>query len=140
MDGISDYMGPVFEDYMGPVFEEICTEYLWRQAKNHALPFIPAAIGKWWGTNPIHKQQNDIDILALDKSGKEGLFCECKFRNRPMPMEEYDDLVQTAATFPNVTQKHFCFFSKGGYTRPVIDRANREGARLLGIKELFEMQ
>lgn len=44
MDGISDYMGPVFE--------EICTEYLWRQAKAHALPFIPAVIGKWWGTNP----------------------------------------------------------------------------------------
>lgn len=132
MDGISDYMGPVFE--------EICTEYLWRQAKNHALPFIPAAIGKWWGTNPIRKQQDDIDILALDKTGKEGLFCECKFRNRPMPMEEYDDLVQAAAAFPNVTQKHFCFFSKGGYTHPVIDRANREGTRLLGIKELFEIQ
>lgn len=130
MDGISDYMGPVFE--------EICTEYLWRQAKNHALPFIPAAIGKWWGTNPIRKQQDDIDILALDKTGKEGLFCECKFRNRPMPMEEYDDLVQAAAAFPNVTQKHFCFFSKGGYTHPVIDRANREGARLLGIKSYLK--
>ena len=57
-----------------------------------------------------------------------------------MPMEEYDDLVQETAAFPNVTQKHFCFFSKGGYTHPVIDRANREGARLLGIKELFEIQ
>ena len=80
MDGISDYMGPVFE--------EICTEYLWRQAKAHALPFIPAVIGKWWGTNPLLKQQDDIDILALDKTETEGIFCECKYRNRPMPMEE----------------------------------------------------
>ncbi|WP_337744918.1 ATP-binding protein [Megasphaera sp.] len=129
MDGISDYMGPVFE--------EICTEYLWRQAKAHALPFIPAVIGKWWGTNPLLKQQDDIDILALDKTETEGIFCECKYRNRPMPMEEYDDLVQATAAFPKVTKKHLVFFSKGGYTQPVIERAQREGTHLLGISDLF---
>lgn len=96
MDGISDYMGPVFE--------EICTEYLWRRAKAHTLPFIPAVIGKWWGTNPLLKQQDDIDILALDKTETEGIFCECKYRNRPMLMEEYDDLVQATAAFPKVTK------------------------------------
>lgn len=127
MDGISDYMGPVFE--------EICTEYLWRQAKAHALPFIPAVIGKWWGTNPLLKQQDDIDILALDKT--EGIFCECKYWNRPMLMEEYDDLVQATSAFPKVTKKHLVFFSKGGYTQPVIERAQREGTHLLGISDLF---
>lgn len=129
MDGISDYMGPVFE--------EICTEYLWRRAKAHTLPFIPAVIGKWWGTNPLLKQQDDIDILALDKTETEGIFCDCKYRNRPMPMEEYDDLVQATAAFPKVTKKHLIFFSKGGYTQPVIERAQREGAQLMSISNLF---
>lgn len=129
MDGISDYMGPAFE--------EICTEYLWRRAKAHTLPFIPSVIGKWWGTNLLLKQQDDIDILALDKTETEGIFCECKYRNRPMPMEEYDDLVQATAAFPKATKKHLIFFSKGGYTQPVIERAQREGTQLLSISDLF---
>ena len=129
MDGISDYMGPIFE--------EICTEYLWRQAKAHRLPFIPVQLGKWWGTNPVLRQQDDIDILAIDKTGHEGIFCECKYRNRPMPMEEYDDLVTATAAFPQITKKHLLFFSKGGYTKPVIERAQKEGTQLLGIEDLF---
>ncbi|MDY5103759.1 MAG: DUF234 domain-containing protein [Megasphaera elsdenii] len=129
MDGISDYMGPIFE--------EICTEYLWRQAKAHRLPFIPVQLGKWWGTNPVLRQQDDIDILAIDKTGHEGIFCECKYRSRPMPMEEYDDLVTATAAFPQITKKHLLFFSKGGYTKPVIERAQKEGTQLLGIEDLF---
>ena len=34
------------------------------------------------------KAQDDVDILAFDKTGKKVLLCECKFRNKPMPMEE----------------------------------------------------
>ena len=45
------------------------------------------------------KAQDDVDILAFDKTGKKALFCECKFRNKPMPMEEYDDLVMADRKF-----------------------------------------
>ena len=54
-----------------------------------------------------------------------------------MHMEEYDDLVQATAAFPKVTKKHLIFFSKGGYTQPVIERAQREGAQLMSISNLF---
>ena len=50
---------------------------------------------------------------------------------------EYDDLVQATAAFPKVTKKHLIFFSKGGYTQPVIERAQREGAQLMSISNLF---
>lgn len=110
MDSISDYMGPIFE--------EICTEYLLRQAKAHNLPFIPAELGKWWGTNPILHQQDDIDILAIGKTGKEGIFCECKYRNRPMPMEEYDDLMTAAAAFPQITKGTLCSLARAATQNP----------------------
>ena len=129
MDGLSDYMGPVFET--------ICQEYLLRQAKKRALPCVPAAIGKWWGTNPALRAQDDVDILALDRTDSEALFCECKYTSLPMPMEEYDDLVTATAAFPHITQRHFLFFSKSGYTQPVIERAAREGAQLLTIPDLY---
>ena len=124
-------------EYMGPVFERICQQYLLRQAKAGRLPFIPRKIGKWWGTNPVIKAQDDVDILAISASGTEGLFCECKYRNQPMPMEEYEDLLTATMAFPEITKRHLVFFSKGGYTQPVRDRAAREGARLLTIQDLY---
>lgn len=131
MEGLSDYMGLIFED--------ICKQYLVRLARNKMLPFVPACIGKWWGNNPHLRAQDDIDVLLLDRKGEEALFCECKFTNRPMPMEEYDDLIQASLAFPNVKKKHFMFISKAGYTGSVLDRGKREGTQFLGIEDLFRL-
>lgn len=139
--GTEDAAKEVTEDipnFMGMAFENICKQYLIRQAKAKKLPFIPYLIDKWWGNNPAIKAQDDVDILALSKDGKSGLFCECKFRNKPMPMEEYEDLIQAGKAFPNIKEKYFMFFSKGGYTSPVIKRAAKEGTILLKIQDLFE--
>ena len=129
MDDISDFMGLAFED--------ICRQYLMRQAKLRKLPFVPSDIGKWWGNNPAIKAQDDVDILALNKKKTEGIFCECKFTNRPMPMEEYDDLVIATKAFPDTMKKHLMFISKSGYTAPVQRRAEKEGAVLLTVEDLF---
>lgn len=126
---------PVF---LGPVFEDICKQYLIRQAKMQRLPFVPFVIGRWWGNNPLIKQQDDIDILALDKKGDKGLFCECKFQKNPMRMEEYEDLVTATAAFPEVKEKHLVFFSRGGYAASVKKRAEKEAAVLLGIDDLYK--
>ena len=126
-------------EYMGAVFEQICMEYLKRMALKKVLPFIPAALGKWWGTHPLRKAQEDIDILGLSTSGEDGLFCECKYRNRPLPMQEYEDVLSAAEAFPKVMRRYFVFFSKGGYTQSVIARARREGTVLLHIKDLYSL-
>ena len=101
------------------------------------LPFIPYKMGKWWGNNPLIKAQDDVDILAFDKTGKKVLLCECKFRNKPMPMEEYDDLVMAAEMFKNAEEKYLMFFSKSGFTESVKERAARENAVLLTIEDLY---
>ena len=83
------------------------------------------------------KAQDDVDILAFDKTGKKALFCECKFRNKPMPMEEYDDLVMATKAFKDVEETHLMFFSKSGFTEPVKERAEREHAVLVTVEELY---
>lgn len=123
-------------DYMGPIFETICEQYLIRLAKERKLPFVPFTIGKWWGNNPLLKAQDDIDILALDKKSEKALFVECKFRNKPMPMEEYDDLVTATKIFPHITEKYMMFISKSGFTEPVKERARQEGSLLFTIEDL----
>ena len=138
-DGACEEIMEHINDYMGPVFESICKQYLFRAARERKLPFIPFKIGKWWGNNPLLKAQDDVDILAFDKTGQKALFCECKFRNKPMSMEEYDDLVTASNIFTNVKEKYLFFFSKSGFTNPVIERAKNEGSTLLTLKDLYEI-
>lgn len=124
-------------DYMGPIFETICKQYLIRLAKKGELPFVPYTIGKWWGNNPIIKAQDDIDILAFDKKNESAIFCECKFRNKPMPMEEYDDLVVATEMFKHLKKKYMMFISKSGFTESVQRRAREEGTILLTLEDLL---
>lgn len=130
----------LINDYMGIVFEEICTQYLVRLIKARKLPFVPRYLGKWWGNNPVIHAQDDVDVLGIDSTGKNGMFCECKFTNRPMEMKEYDDLVMATKAFTEVSNKYLFFISKGGYTLPVINRAKEEGTTLLTLDDLFELQ
>ena len=135
-DATEEVIGEI-SDFMGLTFEDICKQYLIRQAKAKKLPFVPFYIGKWWGNNPAIRAQDDVDILALNKKKTEGLFCECKFTNKPMQMEEYDDLVTATKAFPESMKKHMLFISKGGYTTPVQKRVEQEGAVLLTAEDLF---
>lgn len=135
-DAAEEIMSEIF-DFMGLAFEDICKQYLIRQAKAKKLPFVPAFVGKWWGNNSAIKAQDDVDLLALNRKKTEGIFCECKFTNKPMPMEEYDDLIMATKAFPEKMKKYLMFISKGGYTEPVKRRAEEEGTILLTIEDLF---
>lgn len=99
---------------------------------------MPFQIGKWWGNNPVIKAQDDVDILALSKDEKSAIFCECKYRNRLMPMEEYDDLMTAAMAFPTIKNKYFMFISKSGFLKPVKKRADEDGVMLFTIDDLFD--
>ena len=136
-DAASEIMRDI-SNLMGEVFEGICKEYLIHQAKRRQLPFIPFAIGKWWGNNPVIKAQDDVDVLAIDRSGKKAIFMECKFTSSPMPYEEYVDLINATKSFPNIEESYLYFVSKSGYTESVKRQAKIDGAILLTIDDLFE--
>lgn len=125
-------------DYMGEAFEGICKEFFVRLAKRGKLPFVPYKMGKWWGNNPYFKAQDDIDLLMIDKTGKKGIFVECKFRNSKMPHKEYEDLKNAMLAFPYMEEKYMYFVSKSGYEESVIRHAEEDGAILLGLENLFE--
>ena len=122
---------------MGSIFEMICTEYMKRKAKAGELPFYPSVIGKWWGNNPEKKQQDDIDILLLDKDEKSAIFCECKFRNELFNKTEFEDLVSASSVFPE-KEKYYYLFSKSGFTKWMIDAANSaDNIKLIKADDLF---
>jgi hypothetical protein len=56
------------ETYIGPVFEECAIQYLWKETFKGKNKFH--TIGRWWGSNPKEKKEEEIDIIALDETNK----------------------------------------------------------------------
>lgn len=124
-------------DYMGKIFEQICMQYMLRQARAGLLPFVPKDIGRWWGNNPKKRSQDDMDILCLNYDGTAAIFCECKFRNEPFDMKQYNDLFAAADIFKKPKERYYYIFSKGGFNASVLEQAAKDEVKLVGLKELF---
>jgi len=81
---------PHLNTYMGLVFEDICKQWFFEQAKRNMLPFFAVSFGRWWGTNPKTRTQEEIDIMAMRKD--DAIFAECKWKNADVDMDVYYDL------------------------------------------------
>jgi hypothetical protein len=120
---------------MGLVFEEICKQYLLEQAKKNALPFLPGKIGRWWGSNPYKKRQEEIDIVTYRKDS--ALLCECKWTNTPMDIDVLTALTEKAGLFP-YKKMWLWLFAKTGFTDRLTHEAKKRGnVRLVRFEDMF---
>ena len=121
--------------YMGLIFEEICKQYLFREAKKNALPFLPGKVGRWWGNDPRKKRQEEIDILAYRKDS--ALLCECKWTNTPVDIDVLYALGNKEGLF-HYNQTWLWIFSKSGFTDRIIAEANRrDNVRLVRYEDMI---
>ncbi len=116
---------PQLSDYMGKVFEEICRQYLWKQLLSGNCPVEFASLGRWWGNNPKEKRQEEIDIMG-ERDKNTALFAECKWTNEKVDLGVLETLVKRSKLFSYKT-KHYYLFSKSGFTKGCIDKANEMG-------------
>lgn len=68
------------DGYLGRRFERVCAEWLADAALAGELPVDATRVGSWWGSNPIRKEQDDIDVIAADPDARTALIGECKYR------------------------------------------------------------
>ena len=108
---------PNMSDYMGRIFENICQQYLYHPQVYATLPFLPGNIGRWWGTDPVKKRQEKIDIMAIQDT--HALLAECKWRNAPVNQEILEQLVDKGRLFHYDKISYF-LFSKTGFTEDVL--------------------
>ena len=118
-------IAPQLSDYMGKVFVEICRQYLWKQLLSGNCPVEFASLGRWWGNNPKEKRQEEIDIMG-EQDKNTALFAECKWTNEKVDLGVLETLVNRSALF-NYKTKHYYLFSKSGFTKGCIDKANEMG-------------
>lgn len=128
---------PQLSDYMGKVFEEICKQFLWKQLLAGQCPVEFASLGRWWGNDPIEKSQAEIDIMG-EQDKNTALFAECKWTNEKVDLSVLETLVKRSSLFSYKT-KHYYLFSKSGFTKGCIDKANEMGnVSLVGFSNIVK--
>lgn len=86
-----------FNEFLGKKFEKFCLEIV----RNFIIPLpsTPEKAGPQWGKIPKAKKGEntyEIDIVALNKSTKQILFCECKWKNKVNAKKIIKELAEKA--------------------------------------------
>ena len=118
-------IAPYLSDYMGKVFEEICKQYLWKLLLSGKSPVDFSSLGRWWGNDPVHKCQVEIDIMG-EQDKNTALFAECKWTNEKVDLNVLETLVERSNIF-SYKKKHFFLFSKAGFTKGCMEKAKEMG-------------
>ena len=116
---------PYFSDYMGKVFEDICRQYLWKLLISGKTPIEFTSLGRWWGNDPVHKCQAEIDIMG-EQDKNTAVFGECKWTNEKVDLGVLETLIERSNIFSYKT-KYFYLFSKSGFTKGCTDKAKELG-------------
>lgn len=129
-------IAPELSSYMGGVFVEICKQYLWKLLLDGNCAVNFSDLGRWWGTNPKTRKQEEIDIMGTDKDT--ALFSECKWTNEKVDLGVLEALVERSNLF-RCKHKHFYLFAKTGFTKGCIDKAAEMGnVTLVEYEEMFK--
>ena len=110
----------------GKIFEEVCIKYL--KGNSRFIPFETKEISSWWNNNM------EIDIIAIGMNN-EMLFGECKYTNKPVGINVYNELKTKSTQFDSIN-KHYVLFSKSGFTDEMKKIAKKEKVNLKTIENL----
>ena len=134
MGRVKDVIDLVRKDmsqHLGAIYEKVAIETLWQNMEK-LFPF--SAIGRWWDNN------EEIDIIALNKDSDTILFCEVKWSEKPVGINIYDELKQKAQKVQwggKTRKEYFCLFSKKGFTDAMVKLALEEGIALFHEDKLM---
>lgn len=124
---------PQLSDFMGRVFEDICAQYLFLPEVYSALPLFMGNLGKWWGTNPRTKSQEEINLMAVHE--EKALFAECKWRNAQVEPAVIQKLLERGSLF-SYNEKFYYLFSKTGFTKGALAYGRENQVNMISFAEM----
>jgi len=115
--------------YMQKVFEDICRQWIVQRNENGRLPVKLVEIGRWWGVDPVLKNEATLPIIAY-ADDKHALFGDCVWSNEPVGVSALSSLDERSRLFryPN---RYLFLFSSSGFSEECADAARRIGANLV---------
>jgi len=129
---------PNLPAYIGHVFEDACREYMRRKNGTKDMPFMFNDIGRWWGTNPITKTQEEIDMIA--DADDNAIFGECKWSAEPVGRDVFEEIKRKSMMFERYKNKTYCLFSKGGFSAELKKAAVDNNIMLFELPDLYNAE
>ncbi len=131
------HIAPHINEYMGKVYEDICKQYIWHLLLTGQSPVDFADLGRWWGTNPQTRRQEEIDIMGADENDAIVL-AECKWTNEKVDKGVVEKLMERSNLFHH-KEKHLYVFSKNGFTQGCLEKAASDSnIHLLSFDEMMK--
>ena len=138
---------PALHEFASFTFEDICREFIRELQKKNDLPFRYAKMGRWTGSTTVRDTKaehglrtasTEIDLLAIDRTGKEYLVGECKFKKEPFSYGEYLDILAKLTPLKEKAKFHYALFSENGFDNKIIADAKKDGTVLYSLKQIVE--
>jgi AAA+ ATPase superfamily predicted ATPase len=101
------------DSHIAHVYEGICIEKMWQLAAANTWDFHFNKVGRWWNNDA------EIDIIAIDNSGTDIIFGECKYRTDKTGLSVLRELERKAhrVEWNNTKRKnHYILFSINGFS------------------------
>ena len=114
------------DNHVAHIYETVCRSELWRLAFAGELQFNK--LGRWWNSKA------EIDIVALDSTGDDIIFAECKYRNQLMDVDIFYALLDKKEYVPwkkEQRKEKFVLFSISGFTEQLQNLAAERSDLLL---------
>lgn len=122
--------------FCGPVFEDVCAQWLWMRNADGSLPVEFGDLGRWWGNDPLLREEAEIDLVGIDGS-RTVLVGECKWRNEDLDRDVVETLEHRSMLVQARTYSWLYAFSKSGFTQGAVDAAASYGQmRLVSFEEM----
>ena len=119
--------------YMGHVFEDVCRQWFLWEDRGDRLDVAPLEVRRWWGTNPVERCEEEIDIVLSGVDG-ELILGECKWNNRSVDASVLGVLKRRTELLPGGRDAQLFLFSKSGFERERRQRALADGnVRLVDV-------
>ncbi len=141
VDGVYEYVvEPALHEFASFIFEDVCKEFVKEQQKRNALPFRYSKMGRWFGRTTMRDEHTDsglrtveteIDLLAIDREGKNYLVGECKFKKQPFRYSEYLNTVAKLAPQKQKAAFYYALFSESGFDEKIEEIAREDQTLLL---------
>lgn len=100
------------------VYEDVCIEKMWELNADDAWNFHFDKVGRWWNAG------TGIDIVAMDSSGHDMIFGECKYWMNKVGVDVLNHLEQKAGQVEwkkDGRKNHFILFAVNGFTEELTE-------------------
>lgn len=118
----------LIDRHVSYIYEDVCIEEMWNLNSANKWNFYFDRVGRWWNNN------TEIDIVALDSTGNDIIFGECKYWVNKVGIDVLKSLEEKGKSVEwkkNNRKNWYIIFSINGFTDDLIELANNREDLLL---------